>query len=228
MRIKSIFLFILFFFNSSFVSCHTKHYDHLQFIEMEIFRNNKVIGFNNYYFSNKKNITIIENKIKFNVELLGAKVFSLEGYGVEKYNEDKLISYNSETLQNNKKKFVNLYYDLNIDKFVIKGSSYKGNTSPSSIIGNWWNHKLLQADRQISPISGSIKEQQVIFIKKDKIELYGKTYAVDHFKLISKNKNIPKKKRLNFDIWYDKKNAMILKVSYSRMGNWEYRVKNFK
>lgn len=104
MRIKSIFLLILFLFNSSFVSSHTKHYDHLQFIEMEIFRNNKVIGFNNYYFSNKNNITVIENKIKFNVELLGANVFSLEGYGVEKYNEDKLISYNSETLQNNKKK----------------------------------------------------------------------------------------------------------------------------
>jgi hypothetical protein len=39
--------------------------------------------------------------------------------------------------------------------------------------------------------------------------------------------NIPKDKRLDFDIWYDRKNLMILKVSYSRMGNWEYKLKNF-
>ena len=26
----------------------------------------------------------------------------------------------------------------------------------------------------------------------------------------------------------NKKNSMIIKVSYSRMGNWEYRLKNFE
>ena len=40
--------------------------------------------------------------------------------------------------------------------------------------------------------------------------------------------SIPKDKRLNFDIWFDKANALILKVGYTRMGNWEYRVKNFE
>jgi len=30
-------------------------------------------------------------------------------------------------------------------------------------IGNWWSHKILQASSQISPISGSIKEQIVTF-----------------------------------------------------------------
>ena len=46
--------------------------------------------------------------------------------------------------------------------------------------------------------------------------------------LTSKDKSISKDKRLNFDIWFNKKNALILKVEYSRMGNWEYRVKNFE
>jgi hypothetical protein len=40
--------------------------------------------------------------------------------------------------------------------------------------------------------------------------------------------SIPKDKRLDFDIWFDKKNALILKVVYSRMGNWEYKVKKFE
>ena len=86
----------------------------------------------------------------------------------------------------------------------------------------------MQADTQISPVSGSIKEQVVTFLGKKKINLYGKIYNVDHFTLKSKDMSLPKDKRLDFNIWYDQKNAMILKVSYSRMGNWEYRLKNFE
>ena len=100
--------------------------------------------------------------------------------------------------------------------------------STNNVIGSWWNHQVLQADSQISPISGSIKEQVVTFIGKEKIDLYGKTYEVDHFKLTSKDMTIPKDKRLNFDIWFDKKNSLILKVAYSRLGNWEYKVKRFE
>jgi len=39
---------------------------------------------------------------------------------------------------------------------------------------------------------------------------------------------LPKDKRLDFNIWYNPENSMIIKVSYSRMGNWEYRLKNFE
>ena len=82
---------------------------------------------------------------------------------------------------------------------------------------------------KISPsIRLAFKEQVVTFIAKEKIELYGKTYLVDHFKLTSKDKSLPKDKRLNFDIWFDKKNSLILKVTYSRLGNWEYKVKKFE
>jgi hypothetical protein len=86
----------------------------------------------------------------------------------------------------------------------------------------------LQTDSQISPISGSIKEQVVTFVGREKIEQYGKIFEVDHFKLNSKDMSLSKDKRLDFDIWFDKKNSMIIKVSYSRMGNWEYRLKNFE
>ena len=86
----------------------------------------------------------------------------------------------------------------------------------------------MQTDSQISPISGSVKEQVVTFIGKEKIDLYGKIYDADHFTLKSKDMNIPKDKRLDFNIWYDQENLRILKVTYSRMGNWEYRLKSFE
>ena len=204
------------------------HYNKFNKIEMEILRDGEVIGYNYYFFKKDSDNTTITNQLKFTVKLLGATIFEVESYGEEKYINDKLISFNSKTLQNNKEKFVNLKLNEQKNKFEIKGSSYSGEASIDNVIGNWWSHKILQTNSQISPISGSIKEQVVTFIRKEKIELYGKTHEVEHFKLTSKDMSLPKDKRLNFDVWFDKKNALILKVAYSRMGNWEYRVKKFE
>ena len=220
-----ILIFVLF---SSNVIAHMEHYNKYNKIEMDILRNGKVIGNNYYFFTRKGNQTIVTNQIKFSVKVLGAIIFQVEGYGEEKYIKDQLISFISKTIQNDKKKFVNLNFDKNKNKFNIKGSSFIGEASADSIIGNWWSHKILQTSKQISPVSGSIKEQVVTFIGKEKIKQYGQTYEVEHFKLESKDKSLPKDKRLDFDIWYDKKSSMIVRVSYSRMGNWEYRLKNFE
>ena len=207
---------------------HMAHYNKYNKIEMEIFRNGKLIGYNYYFFKRKGDETTVTNQIKFSVKLLGATIFKVEGYGKEKYLKDQLISYDSKTLQNDKEKFVNLFFDKDKNKFYIKGSSYSGEASIDNIIGNWWSHKILQTDSQISPISGSVKEQVVTFVGREKIEQNGQTYDVDHFKLKSKDLSLPKNKRLDFDIWLDKKNSIIIRVSYSRMGNWEYRLKNFE
>ena len=224
---KKIIVILFLFINPINSIAHIGHYIKYKKIEMEIFRNGKLIGYNHYFFNRNGAETIVTNQIKFVVKLLGATVFQVEGYSEEKYLKDQLVSYNSKTLQNDKKKFVNLTFNQKSKKFNIKGSSYNGEASTDNVIGNWWNHKILQASSQISPISGSIKDQVVTFLGKEKINLYGKVYDVDHFTLKSKDMSIPKDKRLDFDIWYDRKNLMILKVSYSRMGNWEYRLKNF-
>ena len=222
-------LLLIFFLTYSFNGAtHMAHYNKFNKIEMEILKDGEVIGYNYYFFKKNKNETVVTNQIKFTVKIFGATVFEIEGYGEEKYIKDKLISFNSKTRQNKKEKFVNLKLNEEKNEFEIKGSSYSGKASTDNVVGNWWSHKILQSNSQISPISGSIKEQVVTFIGKEKLELYGTTYDVEHFKLTSKDMSIPKDKRLNFDIWFDKKNALILKVTYSRMGNWEYRVKNFE
>ena len=221
-------LVLIFVFFSSNVFAHMDHYKKYNKIEMDIFRNGELIGYNYYFFTRKGDETLITNQIKFSVKLLGATIFQVEGYGEEKYIKDQLISYDSKTLQNDKEKFVNLVFNKDKNKFNIEGSSYSGTASINNIIGNWWSHKILQTDSQISPISGSIKEQVVTFVGREKIEQYGKIYEVDRFKLNSKDMSMKKDKRLDFDIWFDKKSSMIIRVSYSRMGNWEYRLRNFE
>ncbi len=226
MRKLIITLFLILY--PSISTAHMAHYNKYNKLEMEIFRNGKLIGYNYYFFNRKGDETLVTNQIKFTVKLLGAIIFQVESYGEEKYLKDQLISYNSKTLQNNKEKFVNLLFNNDTKKLDIKGSSFSGEASIDNVVGSWWNHKILQSDSQISPISGSIKKQVVTYIGKEKIDLYGKIYYVDHFTLKSKDMTIPKDKRLNFNIWYDQKNSTILKVSYSRMGDWEYRLKKIE
>ena len=220
------FLVLIAILISTNVLAHMDHYKKYNKIEMEIFRNGELIGYNYYFFSRKGDEMIVTNQLKFSVKLLGAIIFQVQGYGKEIYIKDQLISYDSKTLQNNKEKFVNLVFDKNKNRFNINGSSYTGKASNNNIIGNWWNHKILEVDSQISPISGSVKKQIVTFIGKEKIQQYGKIYNVHHFTLKSKDMSLPKEKRLDFNIWYDQDNFQIIRVSYSRMGNWEYRLKN--
>ena len=225
---KKYLIFIIISIYSSVCFAHIGHYIKFNKVEMEIFRNGELIGYNYYFFTRNGDETIITNQIKFSVKLLGTIVFQVEGYGEEKYIKDQLVSFNSKTLQNDKEKFVNLTFNKNKNEFNIKGSSYNGKVSTDSIIGNWWNHKILQTNTQISPISGSIKDQVVTFLGKEKITQYGKTYVVDHFTLKSKDLSLPKNKKLDFNIWYDPKTYRILKVSYQRMGDWEYRLKSIE
>ena len=223
---KKILAIIILLLSSNSLA-HMDHYKKYNKIEMDIFRNGQLIGYNYYFFTRKGDETVVTNQIKFAVKILGATVFQVEGYGEEKYIKDQLVSYNSKTLQNDKEKFVSLVFNKSKNKFNIKGSSYSGEASSNNIVANWWSHKILQTDSQISSISGSIKEQVVTFIAKEEIDLYGKTYEVDHFKLRSKDMNLPKDKRLDFDIWYNQQSSLILKIAYSRMGDWEYHLKNF-
>ena len=225
---KKFVVTLLIVFFSSISLAHIGHYNKFDKIEMEILRNDEVIGYNNYFFKRDGEKTIVKNQYKFEVKLLSATIFKVEGYGEEIYLKDNLISFQSKTLQNKKEKFVDLKLDKNNKKFDIEGASYSGEASVKNIIGNWWSHRILQAESQISPISGSIKEQIVTFIGKENISINGKQYETDHFKLTSKDTSLPEDKKLNFDIWLDKKTLVIVKVKYERMGNWEYLLKNIE
>ena len=61
---------ILFLLLCSTISiAHMGHYNKYNKIEMEIFRNGELIGYNYYFFSRNGDETIVTNQIKFSVKL---------------------------------------------------------------------------------------------------------------------------------------------------------------
>ena len=192
---------------------------------MEIFRNDKLIGINNFYFSKENDLMKVKNIVQFKISIAGIDLMKVDSESAGIYKDDMLIKFNSKTKQNDKDKFVNLYLDQN--QFIIDGSSFNGKTSSDYIIGNYWNHSVVKSAAQISPLSGSVKKQKVKFLGKENITLYGNNYSTLHFKILS-SEDLPADKKINLDIWYDEKTLLLLKVSYQKLGLWEYRLKNYE
>ena len=228
MKMKQFLLVSIIIMVATQAMAHSSHYKGLKKIEMDVLRNNEVIGSTNYFFEYDEDLFVVKNYTNFKVELFGVKVFSILSETIEKYKDDKLIFFKSNTFQNDKEKYVNLNYNQSSNKFIIDGSSYKGEASLDCTIGNWWNHKIFKADKQISPLSGSIKKQTVNLIGNENITINGKEYLTEHFNIKSNDENLSDEKKFEFDVWYNPKNNLILKVTYNKMGNWEYRLRSFE
>ena len=110
------------------------------------------------------------------------------------------------------------------NKLYVDGSSYKGETENTSMIGSWWNHEIVKNSKQISPISGRIIKQKVKFLGKKIISINGKNYNALHFHFLSDDSKPAKKKKLNMHVWYDSKTLLWIKASYDKLGKWEYRL----
>ena len=68
---KIIIFFFSFLFLSASASSHVTHYQQFKSIEMEIFRNDKLIGINNFYFSKENNLMKVKNIVQFSVSFAG-------------------------------------------------------------------------------------------------------------------------------------------------------------
>ena len=224
---KKIFITVLILIVGTIKTSFSEDIVNLNYIEMEVLRNGDVIGFSNYKFSKQNGFLKVENETKFKVDILGVNIFKINSLGTEIYKNNNLVSFESETFQNKKVKYVNLKLSEDKTQYLINGSSYKGNAALDNVIGNWWNYKILQTDTQISPLSGSIKKQQVNYIGDELLEILGRKVNANKFSLKSKNQNIAEDKKLDFIVWMDPSTNIILKVSYERMGSWEYKLKKF-
>ena len=194
---------------------------------MDIFRNGKKIGYNKYTFKNQNNLLVVKNEINFVAKLVGISLLDVNGSSTETYEDGKLIKFQSNTIQNKEKKYNELILADDKKTFKVKGSSFNGYVPSTVLVGNWWNHNILQSEMIISPLSGSLKLQEVYFLSKEKLKINSNIYNASKFKITMK-KNINDKKKEELNIWLDDKSKIILKVSYSKFGYWEYILKKIE
>jgi hypothetical protein len=225
-KIYKILAFLLIIFYTTASNSHVQHYDNLNRIEFDIFRNDKHIGKHIFTFKRLNDQLSVESKIKFEIKKFGAVLYKYYANGTEVFKNGEFIKFSSNTKQNKKDKYVNLKLENN--EYLIDGSSFKGVAPVEYVLGTWWDHSIVDAPAQISAVSGRIIKQKVVFVGKEKINIGNKTYNTLHFNFLSTDKKLAKGKRLNTHIWYEENTLNWVKASFDKKGKWEYRLLSIK
>ena len=218
---KIIALLILISFPFS-TKAQVQHYEDLNRIEFDIYRNQNHIGKHVFSFKKLNGELAVESEINFEIKKFGIVLYKYHVKGTEIYKDGKLVKFNSKTNQNGKLKYVNMVLDN--EEYHIDGSSYQGKAPIDFMIGTWWNHSIVKASAQISAVSGRIIKQKVTFLGKETIKINDKIYNTLHFNFSSTDKKLAKDKKLNTDVWYDEKSLNWVKASFKKKGKWEYRL----
>lgn len=218
----------LIFFLFLDVNAHVNHYSKYSYLEYELFRNNKLIGYHIYKFQRNGQNLSIDNEVSFKIRKLGIDLYTYYAKGVEKYKNGVFSGFKSETNQNKKVKYVNISIDPVDKDLIIDGSSFKGKVSKDIIIGTWWNHEIVQKRAQISAVSGRIIEQKVEFKGKEEVKIGDKIYKTLRFNFSSSDPSLSKDKKLNTEIWYEENTFLWVKAAFDKTGYWEYRLKKVK
>ena len=225
---KFLFSITLIFLIIKEIHAHVDHYKNYNYLEYELFRNNKLIGYHIYKFTRNKSDLVIDNEVSFKITKLGVNLYKYYAKGVEKYTNGVFSSFNSETNQNKKEKYVNIKVDPVDKNLIIDGSSFKGKVNKDIIIGTWWNHEIVQKKAQISAVSGRVIEQNVEFKGKEDVKIGDKVYKTLRFNFSSSDPSLSKDKKLNTDIWYEEGTFLWVKAAFDKTGYWEYRLKKVK
>ena len=222
---KYILSIALIFFLFQDINAHVDHYSKYNYLEYELFRNNKLIGYHTYTFERNGDNLNINNEVSFKISKLGVTLYKYYAKGVEKYKKGVFSSFNSKTNQNKKEKYVNISIDPGDKNLIIDGSSFKGKVNSDLIIGTWWNHEIVQKKAQISAVSGRIIDQKVEFLGKEEVKIGDKVYNTLRFNFSSSDSSLSKDKKLNTDIWYEEDTFLWVKAAFDKTGYWEYRLK---
>tara|TARA_Y100000996_G_scaffold395463_1_gene360717 strand:+ start:1465 stop:2145 length:681 start_codon:yes stop_codon:yes gene_type:complete len=225
---KKIILSIIIFTITTNAWTHVEHYSKFNYLEYELFRNNKSIGYHKYDFSRENQILKIKSEVNFKITKLGVDLYKYYALSEETYKNNRFIQFSSKTNQNKKEKYVKIKLDPSEKHLNIDGSSYKGKANLDAIIGTWWNHEIVKSPSQISAISGRIIDQKVTFVGKETVTINGKTFETLRFNFKSSDETLPNDKKLNTDIWYDEKTYLWIKAAFDKTGYWEYRIKTYK
>ena len=223
--ILSIALFVSISINSF---SHVDHYAKFNYLEYELFRNNKSIGYHKYNFIREGDNLSVESEVSFKISKLGVDLYKYFAKSKENYEKGIFSSFSSKTKQNKKDRYVNINADKSKQNLIIDGSSYKGKGDKDLIVGTWWNHEIIQSKAQISAISGRIIDQTVTFMGNKEIKINNKTYKTKHFNFKSSDETLPVSKKLNTDIWYEEDTYLWVKAAFDKTGYWEYRIKQVK
>ena len=100
-------IIILFNFNINAFT-HVEHYADFNYLEYELFRNNKLIGYHKYNFIRENEDLTVKSEVRFKITKLGVDIYKYLAESEETYKNNEFLKFSSKTNQNKKEKYVNI------------------------------------------------------------------------------------------------------------------------
>ena len=100
MKKASLSIIILFSLLLNFsANSHVEHYAKFNYLEYELFRNNKSIGYHKFNFIRESNILNVRSEVSFKVTKLGVDLYKYFAESEEIYKNDNFFKFSSKKKQ---------------------------------------------------------------------------------------------------------------------------------
>ncbi|MEE3003731.1 MAG: DUF6134 family protein [Pseudomonadota bacterium] len=225
---KRFLYLVVFTLLTAVATAHTPLDNGYKKIEFSILRNGSVVGFSNYYLDRDAQSLTVNKTTHSKVTAFGITLLKLTSHSTELFKDDKLVSFKSHTVENSDEKFVEVTYDKNLKKYLVNGANFKSEASQSSVVGNWWSASIFDANEIISAFTGTVKLSSTKLVGKEKLYLDEKEYSTDHYVITVRDRGKSDGDSSSFDVWYYPEAHLIIKIAFSKHGDWEYIVKNYE
>ena len=93
---KNILSIILFLFSNTSLQSHVDDYKNVKFLEYELFRNDKSIGYHKYNFIREDDTLSVKSEVKFKITKLGVDLYKYFAESEEIYKNNKFFQFNSK------------------------------------------------------------------------------------------------------------------------------------
>ena len=91
---KKIILSIIILFTLYYPAVsHVDHYANYNYLEYELFRNNKLIGYHKYDFIRNGEILSVKSEVNFKITKLGVDLYKYYAESEEVYQKDEFLSF---------------------------------------------------------------------------------------------------------------------------------------
>ena len=97
---NKLYLLFIFFITQLYLStafAHVLHYQNLNRLEFDLYRNNELIGQHVYSFKREGTNLIVENNLNVELKKFGITFYTYQSKGKEEYIDGKFASFSSKT-----------------------------------------------------------------------------------------------------------------------------------
>jgi hypothetical protein len=211
-------LFFLLFFNCNLYAQLIPNFHNIEF---DIYRNGDLVGYHKVSFFEKDNNTKeIISDLAFQVKILGIEAYNYKSYAIEIYQNDKLISFKSDTNDDGDndhcyiKLLSNDYYDFDGS---TEGKVYKYTSNKKFTLGTWWDANIIKNTNIIGAQSCRQFNPQVTYLSDENITVNQKSYKVKNYNVLDNG--------LDVNVGYNEAENLWVGMNFKLKGDWAYKLK---